>query len=211
MNARKAVEPVCLDVLVRWRGDEETGRDQIDEILREVVIITDSEDSDDSSEDDSSSDVGEDDDHDGETSASSGAISQPTSRNQMRPGQIEPTRIGREVSMREAVYNEPHARRLPIQQQAKTHRDKKTQRGFSRYQAAWEQAVSRQYPSAAKVASPALAMDAPGYSNGESSRNVNYFPSTRASPKSTNATAPQSLYREDSLLRSRPVSLVLSN
>jgi hypothetical protein len=34
MNARKAVEPVCLDVLVKWRGDEETGRDQMDEIIR---------------------------------------------------------------------------------------------------------------------------------------------------------------------------------
>lgn len=46
-SARKAVEPVCLDILVKWRGDEETGRDQLDEVLREVVVITDSEDSDD--------------------------------------------------------------------------------------------------------------------------------------------------------------------
>ncbi|RDA87229.1 hypothetical protein CP532_2541 [Ophiocordyceps camponoti-leonardi (nom. inval.)] len=44
--ARKAVQPVCLDILVKWRGDEESGRDQLDEILREVVIISDSEDED---------------------------------------------------------------------------------------------------------------------------------------------------------------------
>lgn len=45
-NARKVVEKLCLDIIVRWRGDEETGRDQLDEILREVVVISDSEDSD---------------------------------------------------------------------------------------------------------------------------------------------------------------------
>ncbi|KAI1330534.1 hypothetical protein F5Y16DRAFT_362038 [Xylariaceae sp. FL0255] len=42
-NARKAVEKPCLDVIVKWRGDEETGRDQLDEILREVIEISDSE------------------------------------------------------------------------------------------------------------------------------------------------------------------------
>ncbi|KAI5863446.1 hypothetical protein GGS23DRAFT_567075 [Durotheca rogersii] len=43
-NARKAVEKPCLDIIVKWRGDEETGRDQLDEILREVIEISDSED-----------------------------------------------------------------------------------------------------------------------------------------------------------------------
>ncbi|KAJ8124620.1 hypothetical protein O1611_g9020 [Lasiodiplodia mahajangana] len=42
-NARKAVEKPCLDIIVKWRGDEETGRDQLDEILREVIEISDSE------------------------------------------------------------------------------------------------------------------------------------------------------------------------
>ncbi|KLU91195.1 hypothetical protein MAPG_09717 [Magnaporthiopsis poae ATCC 64411] len=52
-NARKAVESVCLDFLVKWRGDEETGRDQLDEILREIIVISDSEDSDTDSDGDS--------------------------------------------------------------------------------------------------------------------------------------------------------------
>lgn len=43
-NARRLVEPVCLEVIMKWRGDEETGRDQLDEILREVVLIPDSDD-----------------------------------------------------------------------------------------------------------------------------------------------------------------------
>ena len=42
--ARKAVENLCLEILAKWRGDEETGRDQLDEILREVIVISDSED-----------------------------------------------------------------------------------------------------------------------------------------------------------------------
>ena len=42
-NARRTVEKLCLDTLVKWRGDEETGRDQLDEILREVIVISDSE------------------------------------------------------------------------------------------------------------------------------------------------------------------------
>lgn len=48
-NARKAVEKPCLDIIVKWRGDEETGRDQLDEILREVIEISDDEDSEDPS------------------------------------------------------------------------------------------------------------------------------------------------------------------
>ncbi|CAK7228858.1 hypothetical protein SEUCBS140593_007051 [Sporothrix eucalyptigena] len=49
-----AFRKLCLDVLVKWRGDEETGRDQLDEILREVIVISDSEgeDDDDNGEDD---------------------------------------------------------------------------------------------------------------------------------------------------------------
>lgn len=143
MNARKVVEPVCLDVLVKWRGDEETGRDQMDEILREVVIITDSEESDESSEDDDSSD------EDGEvTSSSSESISQPATRPLNRsmlpqaqvaaPGFINQRHgtNGRETNVPGAAISSPgHDSRF--------HKDKRTQRGFKRYQAAWDDAVNR--------------------------------------------------------------------
>ncbi|KAI0484286.1 hypothetical protein GGR56DRAFT_679719 [Xylariaceae sp. FL0804] len=60
-DARKATQQPCLDIIVKWRGDEETGRDQLDEILREVIEISDSEDdSEDDGEEDSS---GSDDAH----------------------------------------------------------------------------------------------------------------------------------------------------
>lgn len=144
MNARKAVEPVCLDVLVKWRGDEETGRDQMDEILREVVIITDTEESEESSDDDSSGEEGE------ITSSSSASLSQPNSRTQNRcaPMSIpvaEPGALGQlnqnsdiETTAPVAVSSQNHSKR-----NVKAQRDKRAQRGFKRYQAAWEQAVSR--------------------------------------------------------------------
>jgi hypothetical protein len=37
-NARKAVESLCLGILVRWRGDEVTGPDRLDEVLREIIV-----------------------------------------------------------------------------------------------------------------------------------------------------------------------------
>lgn len=70
MNARKVVEPICLDVLLKWRGDEETGRDQMDEILREVVIITDSEGEHDEGLDETT-DHEDDSDEEGELTSSS--------------------------------------------------------------------------------------------------------------------------------------------
>ena len=44
-NARRIVHQPCLEILVKWRGDEETGRDMETDVLRELVVIT--EDSDD--------------------------------------------------------------------------------------------------------------------------------------------------------------------
>ncbi|KAG0646322.1 hypothetical protein D0Z07_8369 [Hyphodiscus hymeniophilus] len=117
MNARKVVEPICLDIIVKWRGDEETGRDQLEEILREVVVITDSEGEENTSEEDYTSeeeDEEEEDDSGSSSSVSVPSVSLPNSRNQ-----------GRSVQ-REAP------------------RGLQSQRGFQRYRAAWDQALVRQ-------------------------------------------------------------------
>lgn len=145
MNARKAVEPVCLDVLVKWRGDEETGRDQMDEILREVVIITDSEATDENSDEkDSSEEEGE------ITSSSSTGLSQPNSRNQSRsaPSQPVPKLAGQfhrtqsNPAQMSATTNS--TRGLAISNSIPMG-EKKAQRGFRRYQAAWDEAVNRRH------------------------------------------------------------------
>ncbi|KAH7407576.1 hypothetical protein BKA64DRAFT_666918 [Cadophora sp. MPI-SDFR-AT-0126] len=147
MNARKAVEPVCLDVLIKWRGDEETGRDQMDEILREVVIITDSEgDEDDSSEEEDSSD------EEGEVTSSSSTEppSQPTSRNQLRP-QITPATPS---SNTPALANPTNQSAISSRPKAKDPRDKKEQRGFKRYQAAWQDAINRRQAPRSHTGTP---------------------------------------------------------
>ncbi|KAI9738490.1 MAG: hypothetical protein M1818_005387 [Claussenomyces sp. TS43310] len=73
-NARKAVESLCLDILVKWRGDEETGRDQLDEVLREIVVISDSEEDEDSEEDDSEEGRTEDEEDEEDTSSSDDGV-----------------------------------------------------------------------------------------------------------------------------------------
>lgn len=142
MNARKAVEPVCLDVLVKWRGDEETGRDQMDEILREVVIITDSENESDSSDDDDSSD------EEGEvTSASSPEVpSLPVSRNQQRSmpaSNNQPRPLAGPSTSQPPRRDNNGAISSRTRSKADPKPQKKAQRGFKRYQAAWEDAVHR--------------------------------------------------------------------
>jgi len=152
MNARKAVEPVCLDILIKWRGDEETGRDQMDEILREVVIITDSEDEDDTSDDDSSEEEGE------VTSVSSAELSpQPHSRNQQR----DPiNQVGvRGSTVTGLVEPETSHDFISSRTRGKEPREKKEQRGFKRYQAAWDEAINRRHAPRANTGTPHIESD----------------------------------------------------
>lgn len=146
MNARKAVEPVCLDILIKWRGDEETGRDQMDEILREVVIITDSEDEDDSSDEDSSEEEGE-----VTSDSSTEPPSQPNSRNQRRPSpnQARP-KTGNTPG---PLADRTNAGAISSRTRAKDPRQKE-QRGFRRYQAAWEDALNRRQTPHIHTGSP---------------------------------------------------------
>ncbi|KAH7356828.1 hypothetical protein BKA65DRAFT_534611 [Rhexocercosporidium sp. MPI-PUGE-AT-0058] len=176
MNARKAVEPVCLDILIKWRGDEETGRDQMDEILREVVIITDSEDEDDSSEEDSSDEEGE------VTSVSSTEPpTQPNSRNQQRPPVAQPRPSANIPAPVPATQTNSSA--ISSRTRAKDPREKKEQRGFKRYQAAWQDAINRRQAPRSHTGTPyqesevgrpqsmiAAHAGSPRYTLGESSR-----------------------------------------
>ncbi|KAF7547931.1 hypothetical protein G7Z17_g7388 [Cylindrodendrum hubeiense] len=134
-NARKVVEGLCLDTLVKWRGDEETGRDQLDEILREVVVISDSEDEDSGQETDESS-VDE--------------IERP-------PKTAVHTRVESNVSGQAGpghrrsprVTNNHNGPLTPAKSKGKVKKayrknpsDKKGQRGFKRYHA-WQEAIRR--------------------------------------------------------------------
>lgn len=131
-NARKVVEPLCLDTLVQWRGDEETGRDQLDEILREVVVISDSEtgDSEDESTDDTSAEEPDDLNAPGPSVVTRRRPRQPSDAAMAL--QLPGSHVTAEDSSLGALGPSPPAKKP----------QKKNQRGFKRYRA-WEEAIRR--------------------------------------------------------------------
>ena len=145
VNARKAVESLCLDVLVKWRGDEETGRDQLDEILCEVIVISESE-----------SDESDDDDDEDDSSDTSSAEENPAGRLVKDDGaarMIAPpvdlppaARLSTNTPRGGRPPRVPHVSQKKIKKASRRDRRaaKWAQRGFNRYQAAWHEAVERQ-------------------------------------------------------------------
>ncbi|KAM0455774.1 hypothetical protein ACHAO4_003851 [Trichoderma viride] len=136
--ARKTVESLCLDILVKWRGDEETGRDQLDEILREVVVISDSEDDEDDEEDstDYTSDEGAD---------NARLTPMPVYRSAPPLQSVDRTdRSPPKSPIREAIpVASPPPIRIGLEDTDRARRnDRRAQRGFRRYRA-WEEAIRR--------------------------------------------------------------------
>lgn len=158
-NARKAVVPLCLDYLVKWRGDEETGRDQLDEILREVVVISDTEDEEDDEEEEEEADEDEDtedteptsaENSDNEPGRSHGVVMSPVGGQERN---VSTSYIGGYRDPREVRPNgqSTERERARTQRRARIRAGKGAnteQRGFQRYRAvrdqAWQQAVDRQ-------------------------------------------------------------------
>lgn len=148
--ARKAVEKQCLDILVKWRGDEETGRDQLGDILREVVVISDAEDdsdSEDSEDEEESSDGNSVIEDNGPARASTVPESMDQSFKQIAPTQSR-RRKGKARARPNRISKTQwggHAKK-----NSSSNRDK---RGFNRYEAAqaheatrnqrWEEALHR--------------------------------------------------------------------
>lgn len=131
MNARRVVEALCLDILVKWRGDEETGRDQLDDILQEVVVISDSEDSDEDDPDGS----------DLESDSSVEVISPPGRSVALRAGSA----AGDQVQTSQLVkpkHANPKQRSGAHRPERARASGKKEQRGFKRYRA-WQEAIQR--------------------------------------------------------------------
>src|SRR6266516_5238667 len=46
-TAREQIEQACLYLLVKWRGDDDNGADDMEYILQEVIVISDDEEEDD--------------------------------------------------------------------------------------------------------------------------------------------------------------------
>ncbi|OBS27655.1 hypothetical protein FPOA_01597 [Fusarium poae] len=132
-NARKVVENLCLDTLVKWRGDEESGRDQLDEILREVVVISDSEGEESGNESDSSIE-------EVFYQPANPISSRPVQHisGQAGPGHHQSPRLS--LGAKGPVTPKPKAKVKKVKR--KTSAEKKGQRGFKRYQA-WQDAIDR--------------------------------------------------------------------
>ncbi|OBT85858.1 hypothetical protein VE02_06061 [Pseudogymnoascus sp. 03VT05] len=144
LNARRVVEPLCLDFIMKWRGDEETGRDQLDELLREVVVIPDS-DEESEEEEESASD-------DDEVQFLREVVHAAPHRQGTNPSRFgnkfhvdDPRRNegGEENSYSEIATR---TRSKTNNKQARGRKDKQARRGFKRYQA-WEDAQKRQQAS----------------------------------------------------------------
>ncbi|EGY17225.1 uncharacterized protein VDAG_00907 [Verticillium dahliae VdLs.17] len=141
-NARRATEALCLDILVKWRGDDESGRDQLDEIMREIVVVTDDED------DDAPEDAIDDPDSDSSSSVEF------QGSNALVPNPITALDAARStpVSGRAASAKPQRKARkkqgIPVKsaklRKAQLHEQRKAQKSLKRYEVAWNQALDRQ-------------------------------------------------------------------
>lgn len=167
-NARKVVAPLCLDYILKWRGDEETGRDQLDEILREVVVISDTESDDENDDEDddqdedtedtdmASADVSEDDTA-AKLSRATAMLAMEQVHNQRAFAPSgDHQRPDNEAGANKTSPDRSSALRLTRRQRRALRRDEarganRDHRGFQRYQAvmdqAWQQARERQQRS----------------------------------------------------------------
>lgn len=145
-KARKAVEKICLDILVKWRGDEETGRDQLDDILREVVVISDESDDSEDSEDD----------EDGSESSDSDSVVEIIDPDSGRPSperamaavahKVQKSLTKRQRRLKATANRISKAQRPGAVNSNRQGITKKDKRGFKRYEAVqkrWEEAVNR--------------------------------------------------------------------
>lgn len=152
-NARKAVESLCLDTLVKWRGDEETGRDQLDEVLREIVVIDDSDEEDNESEEESESENEEEEEKNSDITADGAAEVNLDATNATS---TLPQKLPQSTQPSKAQINSNPLSTHPInplnktpgvasrtRSKTKPKKTKKSRRRNKSYQAAWQDALKR--------------------------------------------------------------------
>lgn len=136
-EARRQVEDVTLEKLVQWRGDDESGMPVLEDVFREVIVISDDEG----------------DDEDDETPLATGVDHKSThardpsveivSTNVVNKLDISTDDGGHSVSTFPIKANkEPLAKTYLFTRGTRNDNTKVDRRGFSRYQA-WDRAMSR--------------------------------------------------------------------
>ncbi|KAL1957894.1 hypothetical protein VTO42DRAFT_5459 [Malbranchea cinnamomea] len=138
-EARAAVEEPTLTKLVEWRGDDENGKVELEDVFREVIVISDDEDDD--SESDST---------DASLAERDSSVEIVSTRTLVGELQTKPVNFGKEgpVDPNQAQDQSddeapPGFRFVPeTPRKRKIHKHKIDRRGFSRYQA-WDRAIDR--------------------------------------------------------------------
>ncbi|KAK1998565.1 hypothetical protein LX36DRAFT_31023 [Colletotrichum falcatum] len=153
-NARRATEQLCLDILVKWRGDDENGRNQLDEILREVVVLSDDSDEEDSGEEPDSESSEIDRSHNTGGRALASVPPQNVANNRKRLSTAVLSHPGSPVSHATPGTSKRVAKRA-------RKRAKHRERNFSRYEAArdaaWDNAMQRQRAPGGRPDQPGIA------------------------------------------------------
>lgn len=135
-EARSAVEEPCLAMLVQWRGDDENGATVLEDVFREVIVISDDEDEESDSLEES---------YPQEREASVEVVSSNAEEIQTKPVNYSISSFDRgaiqDISEDEAP---PGIRFIPQTPRKRKPAEKKRpdRRGFSRYQA-WDRARDR--------------------------------------------------------------------
>jgi hypothetical protein len=152
---------LCLDILVKWRGDEETGRDQVDEMLREIVVIDDSDEEDNESEEESESETEEEEEEGSDEAAEVNPerTNAPTILSQKPPAESQSNQPAKAPAANNQHSTHPvntsnQSQGIASRTRSKTKpkKSKKARRNNKRYQA-WQDALKRRLerPSAPKT------------------------------------------------------------
>lgn len=128
-EARSAVEQTTLAKVIEWRGDDENGQTVLEDVFREVIVISDDEDSE-TEEGVARTDTrGQD----------AQVISTDAQTHEINIQPVSTTQLSRHDSFREPSEEAPPGFRIVSKMPAEKASDR---RGFSRYQA-WNRALNR--------------------------------------------------------------------
>ncbi|ODH49676.1 hypothetical protein GX48_04200 [Paracoccidioides brasiliensis] len=143
-DARAAVEEPCLAKLVQWRGDDENGKTVLEDVFREVIVISDDEDDDDDDESDLTEEgFARDDRNSSVEVVSSNALAGEIQTRPVNFGNIPAAE--REAAQDFSEDEAPTGFRFipqPHRKKKTTNKKRPDRRGFSRYQA-WDRARDR--------------------------------------------------------------------
>jgi hypothetical protein len=137
-EARSIVEEPTLEKLVQWRGDDENGKTELEDVFREVIVISDDEDDDDSVTDHANGLIPADRDSSVEI-VSSNALAE-----ELQTKPVNYANLSKETFLDLSDDEAPPGFRFVsgVPPRNKVNKAQVDRRGFSRYQA-WDRARDR--------------------------------------------------------------------